>query len=84
MSIAESFNRSGLARFINAPAGRIVRIVVGIILIIWGYTIAGTALGIVLMIVGLFPLVAGVFDLCLVSALLGGPIKGETLRSSKQ
>ena len=84
MSIAQSFNRSGFARFINTPAGRVVRIIVGIILIVWGYTIADTGLGIVLMIIGLFPLVAGVFDLCLASALLGGPVKGETLRSSKK
>lgn len=29
MSIAESFGRSGFAKFINSPTGRIVRLVVG-------------------------------------------------------
>jgi hypothetical protein len=28
------------------------------------------------MVVGLIPLAAGVFNLCLISALLGGPLSG--------
>lgn len=39
MSIAESFGRSGFARFINSPAGRITRTVDGIVLIVLGYTV---------------------------------------------
>jgi hypothetical protein len=76
MTIAESFGRSGIARFINSPAGRIARLGAGIGLIAWGYTQRGSGMGIVLMIVGLVPLVAGAFNLCLISALLGGPIRG--------
>jgi len=76
MSIAESFGRSGFARFINSPAGRILRMVAGVALIGWGYTQRGTTTGIVLMVVGLAPLAAGAFDLCYISALLGGPISG--------
>ena len=83
MSIAESFGQSGFARFINSPGGRIARIVVGIVLIVWGYTEFNTAMGIVLIIIGMVPLGAGALDLCLISALLGGPIKGERLREPK-
>ena len=79
MSIAESFGKSGFAKFINSPAGRIARIVVGLALIVWGYTIGG----IVLMIIGLIPFAAGALDLCLISALLGGPISGKKLREPK-
>jgi hypothetical protein len=79
MSIAESFGRSGFAKFINSPIGRIARIVVGLALIIWGYTCNG----IVLMIIGLVPLAAGALDLCLISALLGGPISGARIRKPK-
>ena len=79
MSIAESFGRSGFAKFINSPAGRIARIVVGLALIVWGYTSGG----IVLIIIGLIPLAAGALDLCLISALLGGPISGKKLREKK-
>jgi len=81
MSIAESFGRSGFARFINSRAGRITRIVAGVFLIGWGYTQIATGLGMVLVIVGLVPLLAGVLDVCLISGLLGGPLSGKTLRS---
>jgi len=83
MSIAESFGRSGFARFVNSPVGRIARLVVGIVLIIWGYTQLNTGTGIVLIVIGLVPLVAGGFDLCLISALLGGPISGASIRGTK-
>ena len=79
MGIAESFGRSGFAKFINSPAGRIARIVVGLALIVWGYTGGG----IVLIIIGLIPLAAGALDLCLISVLLGGPISGKKLRETK-
>ena len=79
MSIAESFGRYGFAKFINSPAGRIARIVVGLALIVWGYTSGG----IVLIIIGLIPLAAGALDLCLISVLLGGPISGKKLRETK-
>lgn len=77
MSVAESFGRSGFARFMSTPTGRIARVVVGAGLIYWGFTQLGSTTGIVLMVVGLVPLIAGLFNLCLVSALLGGPISGR-------
>ena len=76
MSIAESFGRSGFARFINSAAGRGLRIIAGLALIGAGYSMGGTA-GAVLMVVGLVPLAAGIFNLCLISALLGGPLSGS-------
>jgi len=79
MSMAESFCQTGFARFVNSPTGRIARIVVGIGLIGWGYTQRGTTMGIVLMVVGVVPLAAGIFNWCLVSALLGGPISGAKI-----
>ena len=80
MSIAESFGRSAFAQFVNSPAGRIARLVAGIGLIAWGYTLRDNSTGIILMVVGLVPLAAGAFDLCLISALLGGPIGGARIR----
>jgi hypothetical protein len=84
MSIAESFGRSAFARFVNSPAGRIARLIVGIGLIGWGCTQLNTGLGLVLIAIGLVPLGAGAFDLCLVSALLGGPIQGARVRGLKR
>lgn len=83
MSIAESFGRSGFARFINSPSGRVARLLVGIGLIVWGYTHVNTRLGFALIAIGLVPLAAGAFDLCLISAVLGGPISGAHIRKSK-
>lgn len=83
MSVAESFAQSGFARFVNSPAGRIARIVVGLGLIGWGYTQRPGSASVVLMIVGLVPLSAGVFHLCFISALLGGPISGRGIAGSQ-
>jgi len=83
MSLADTFPRTAFARFINSPTGRVVRIIAGLGLIAWGYTQRATTAGIVLMIVGLIPLAAGAFDWCIISALLGGPLSGATIRGSK-
>ncbi len=81
MSIAESFGRTGFARFINSPPGRLARLVVGLGLIVWGFVAPGSGTGYILIAIGLVPLLAGAMDLCLISALLGGSIKGEQVRS---
>jgi hypothetical protein len=80
MSLAENFGRSGFARFINSPTGRVLRLAVGMGLIGYGFTQRGTQTGLILMVVGFIPLLAGVFDLCLVSGLLGGPFRGSSVR----
>lgn len=82
MSLAQSFAQSGFARFINTLAGRIIRLIAGAVLIVWGYTQLDQTLGIVLIVVGLIPLLAGALDLCLISALLGGPLSGKKVRAS--
>lgn len=83
MSLAESFAQSGFAQFVNSPAGRIARILAGLGLIGWGYAQRAGSGGIILMVVGLVPLTAGVFHLCLISALLGGPINGSRIARAK-
>jgi hypothetical protein len=83
MSLAQSFARTGFARFVNSPAGRWARIIVGIALIVWGYRQQGTG-GIVFLVVGLIPLLAGSFDWCLISPLVGGPVSGSAVRRMAQ
>jgi hypothetical protein len=80
MSIHESFNQSGFSKFLNSPAGRIFRIVAGIGFIVVGYVFRDYTLGVVSMVWGVLPLSAGVFDICYVSALLGGPLSGAKIR----
>jgi hypothetical protein len=84
VKLAQSFAGSGFARFINSPAGRVARIAAGLALFAWGYTLRASGAGIVLIVVGLVPLVAGRLDWCLISALVGGPIRGAVLRKTTQ
>lgn len=72
----------GFSKFMASPAGRILRIIAGIALITWGVTSASTTLTIVLIIVGLVPLLAGLFDWCVFAPLLGAPFQGKKIRDS--
>jgi hypothetical protein len=56
--------------------------VAGLALIGVGFSLRESDAGIVLMIVGLVPLAAGVFDFCLLSPLLGGPLGGRRIRAA--
>ena len=84
MSLAQAFAGTAFARFINSPAGRVARIAAGLAFFVWGYTRRSSVAGIVLMAVSLVPLVAGSLDWCIISALLGGPIRGVALRKTNQ
>lgn len=60
------------------PAGRILRIVAGLVLIgaglyfqgVWGYVVA---------IVGVVPVLAGIFNFCLIAPILGAPFRPRSL-----
>jgi hypothetical protein len=80
----EVFNRSGFSRFLNSPAGRVFRVVAGIAFLVVGYVYRDTTLGILSMVWGVFPLTAGAFDICYVSAVLGGPLSGAKIRIKYQ
>ncbi len=68
-------------RFMASPTGRITRIVAGAALVAWGVLGLGGTLGIVIAVVGLVPLLAGTFDVCVFSPLFGGPFKGPEIRA---
>ena len=65
------------AAWMSKPAGRILRIVAGLILIgvglyfqsFWGYVVA---------VVGVVPVLAGVFNFCLVAPVFGAPFRGHS------
>ena len=73
-------SRTGFGQFMASGIGRLARIIVGLALVAWGYMLLNSVAGIVLIIVGLVPLAAGIFDFCVVSALLGGPFWGVAIR----
>ena len=80
MKIAEAFNQSWFSRFINGPTGRVFRLAVGTGFLVVGYLYRDQTLGVIAMVFSILPLSAGVFDLCYVSAILGGPLSGAKIR----
>jgi hypothetical protein len=69
-------------RFLAGPAGRLLRVVAGLVLIVVGILVVKGAIGWILAIVGLVPLTAGVFDWCFFAPLFGLPFVGPRLRKT--
>lgn len=64
--------------FMSSGAGRIARIVAGLALIVVGALIGGW--GFAISVVGLVPLLAGLFDVCLFGPVLRAPFRGRDVR----
>ena len=71
-------------KFIASPAGRIIRIVAGVALIVIGLLALEGVAGWILAAVGLVPLAAGLFDRCIFAPLFGLPFVGPKLRQALQ
>ncbi|HVO69833.1 MAG TPA: YgaP-like transmembrane domain [Aggregatilineaceae bacterium] len=74
----------GVFRFLASRNGRITRIVVGVILVVIGLAIGfqtGSIVGWIVTVIGLFPLIAGALDLCLLGPFFGHSFRGAELRS---
>lgn len=65
------------AVFMASTAGRLLRIVAGVALIAWGWSTHETTTGVVLMAVGLVPLLAGAFNVCVIARIIGAPFAGK-------
>ena len=73
-----------ILKFLASPAGRITRIVLGIVLIVLGFFVVNnTTTGVILIIIGLVPLLAGAFDYCLFAPLFGAPMSGKKIRAGQ-
>jgi hypothetical protein len=75
------FAASWFAQFMTTGLGRRVRIVAGFALIALGVAVIGGGVGIAVAAIGLVPLLAGTFDVCVFSALFGGPLAGSEIRA---
>jgi Inner membrane protein YgaP-like, transmembrane domain len=71
-----------MIKFLATTAGRITRIIAGIALIALGTLVVNGVGGIILAVVGLVPLVAGLFDFCVFAPLFGAPLAGKQIRAS--
>jgi hypothetical protein len=69
-------------RFIASPAGRILRIVAGSATIAWGVLAIGGDDGMLIAAAGVLPILTGVFNICVVGPLIGGPISGSKVRAA--
>jgi hypothetical protein len=75
--------QNGFAQFMATPAGRLARIIAGLALVVLGiWGLQGTA-RVVTVVIGLVPLLAGLFDVCAISALLSGPFAGKAIRAAQ-
>ena len=70
-------------KFMASTAGRITRIVAGIALIAVGLLVVQGTGGIIMAVVGLVPLVAGMFDFCVFAPLFGAPLSGPKIRADQ-
>ncbi len=69
-------------KFMASTAGRVTRVAAGIVLVLWGLLGIGGTAGIVVTVVGLVPLLAGLFDFCVFAPLFGAPLSGPQIRSA--
>jgi hypothetical protein len=65
-----------MVRFMNGSAGRSVRVLAGVALIIAGLTTGGAG-GLILAVVGVVPLAAGAAGICLAAPLLRAPLRAR-------
>ena len=72
-----------IVSFLASPAGRAVRILAGIALVVWGLWGLGSTAGLLVAIVGLVPLIAGLFDFCVFAPLFGAPLSGPKIRAGR-
>ena len=62
--------------FMQSPFGRVLRIVLGLTLIGLGLFALGGFAGVIVAVIGVVPLVAGAFGVCIVGPLFGADFHG--------
>ncbi len=70
-------------KFMASPAGRVLRVVIGLVLLYVGLVVMKSTAGYILGVIGIVPLLAGVFDFCVFAPLFGMPFKGKSIREHK-
>lgn len=69
--------------FMASKAGRAARVIAGLLLIALGLLVMGGVGGVIVAAIGLVPLLAGVYDVCIFAPLLGYAFKGKEIRGEK-
>ena len=69
-----------LVKFMTSSKGRLARMLLGAILISLGQFVIKDTAGTVISILALIPIAGGVFDFCMIGAVLGYPFNGAKAR----
>lgn len=69
--------------FMASTTGRVLRAVVGLVLLYVGWVVMGGTGGIIVALIGVVMIAAGVFDFCLFAPLFGNPLSGKKIRAGK-
>jgi len=64
-----------LVKFMSSRAGRIARVLAGLVIVIVGLALGGGWL--TLSVIGLIPMLAGALNVCILAPLMGQPLKGQ-------
>ena len=83
MSRADRFNATAFSRWVNGPGGRAFRLAAGVAWLTFAVTFRGQWWGDAAGAWSVLPLTAGLFDVCWISAALGGPLQGRTIRAGQ-
>lgn len=65
------------ARFMSSGAGRILRVLLGLVVLYVGLTMIHGALGALVAVIALIPIAAGTLDFVVLGPAFGGPFWGK-------
>ena len=66
-------------RYLSTPAGRFLRVVLGLVLLWIGFYAATQPLGYCLMAFGVVPILTGILNVCLFAPYFHAPVHGTEL-----
>jgi hypothetical protein len=69
------------SKFMASGAGRLLRVIAGLVLIYVGFIIVKNTAGYIIGVIGLVPLLAGIFDFCIFAPLFRMPFMGKAIRA---
>lgn len=83
MARADRFNATAFSQWVNGPSGLAFRMAAGAAWLLFALVARDHWWGILAGAWGLFPLTAGLFDICWISLFLGGPLQGRAIRAGQ-
>jgi hypothetical protein len=70
--------------FMALPAGRLIRVIAGIGLMVWGLLGVGGTQGYMLAGIGFLPFLTGTLNICVAAPVLGAPLRGSKVNTASK